>query len=72
MFRPLEVPGLVIAGEQDGCMKAELFDGAEKAFAVEGELYRVEGAGHFMHLEKPSEVAAAVRRWVEAHPVNVA
>lgn len=72
LFREIEVPGLVIAGEDDGCMKLNLFDGAEDAFAVEGELYRVAGAGHFMHLEKHSEVSSAILRWIESHPVNFA
>lgn len=72
VFRPIQVPGLVLCGQKDGCMKPGMFHGTEKAFEVEGELHRVEDAGHFMHLEQHDEVSAAIRRWVKAHPMNMA
>lgn len=57
---PLRVPGLVIAGRQDGCVGPELFEGSEAAFEGGGRLEYVSGAGHFMHLEAPDTVAETI------------
>jgi pimeloyl-ACP methyl ester carboxylesterase len=53
---PIAVPGLVLAGERDGCIGAEMFEGAERAFSALARLEIVEAAGHFMHLERPGDV----------------
>lgn len=52
------VPTLMISGAQDGCMDTRLFDAAlvEADFPAGIELYRLMGAGHFCHLEKPALV----------------
>ncbi len=50
-FAPIGVPGLVMAGENDGCMGARLFEGATEAFRGRADLKIVRGAGHFLPLE---------------------
>jgi pimeloyl-ACP methyl ester carboxylesterase len=59
---PLPIPMLYFHGTNDGCLGTELID--ESALATSlgpgGEYVFVEGAGHFMHLEKPDEVNAKI------------
>jgi pimeloyl-ACP methyl ester carboxylesterase len=57
-----EVPTLVIHGSEDGCMDRRLF-----AHTVHDEdhpagvrLLEIQGAGHFVHLEQPEQVNAAI------------
>jgi pimeloyl-ACP methyl ester carboxylesterase len=56
----LAVPALVIAGERDGCIGADLFDEADRAFAAPCRVLRVADAGHFMHQERPTVVGDEV------------
>lgn len=65
LSRPLEVPALLLAGERDGCIGIELFDGAEEAFTSSCRLERVAGAGHFLHLERPEIVEPAVLEFLD-------
>lgn len=59
-------PTLYLHGRQDGCMGADLAEGA-LAFLSEGsQLEIVEGAGHFLHLERPAEVNERVLEFVTA------
>jgi pimeloyl-ACP methyl ester carboxylesterase len=53
----IDVPALVVAGEEDGCIGAELFEGADEAFAGRCRCITVRGAGHFVHRERPDVVA---------------
>ena len=53
---PLPPRGLVLAGARDGCMAPAVFEGAESAFEGPARLVTVDGAGHFMHLERPDDV----------------
>lgn len=57
---PLTVPTLVLAGAHDGCIGAEAFTHIGDSFAGAYDLAIVPGAGHFLHLEQPDEVAARV------------
>ena len=60
----IEVPGLVVAGADDGCIGPELFADADDAFAADCRAVAVRGAGHFMHRERPAAVAAEVTDFV--------
>jgi len=52
----IQVPTLYIHGSEDGCIGVELADGMEAFFDKGFEKVIVEGAGHFVHQERPEEV----------------
>lgn len=58
----IETPGLVMAGGEDGCIGAEMFEPAGDAFAegVDRRVVTVPDAGHFMHQERPKTVGDEV------------
>lgn len=56
MQQPCSVPALWIAGVEDGSVGIDQFSVIEKAFNSDFELLTVEGAGHFVHREKPQQV----------------
>ncbi len=57
-------PTLYLHGATDGCMGVELAAGAPGALAPGSAVKVVEGAGHFLHLERPDEVNAAILDFV--------
>lgn len=61
---PIEVPTMIVHGRDDGCLGVEFLDGMEASFPKGLEKVVVDGAGHFVHLEKPDEVASAVIRFL--------
>ena len=67
---PYQVPSLMITGAEDGCMDTRLFEYSmrESDFMAGAELYRLMGAGHFCHLEKPDLVHAKLLNFLEMHP----
>lgn len=52
-FRPIQVPGMMIFGSEDGCIGPELFVNSEKGYAADLRLVEAKGMGHFMHCEDP-------------------
>ncbi len=58
----VSVPMLIMNGLDDGCMDKRLFDHTviESDFSAGVTRLEIEGAGHFMHLEKPDVVNAAL------------
>jgi pimeloyl-ACP methyl ester carboxylesterase len=61
----LPQPTLYIHGRNDGCIGTEVAESAASmcpwaTFAI------VEGAGHFMQLEKPAEINKLIIDWVTA------
>lgn len=68
---PVRVPTLGIAGDEDGCISADVFVGAMRDgdFPAGLRVERVAGAGHFAHREAPGRVNAALLDWLAAHPV---
>ena len=49
-----QVPVMMVTGEQDGCMDTRLFDCVDTTqFNMGYRLERIEGAGHFVHQERP-------------------
>ncbi len=57
---PIETPGLVITGADDGCIGPELFENAAGAFDADARVVRIRDAGHFLHRERPDVVAEEV------------
>lgn len=62
---PIAAPALGICGADDGCISADIFEAAMPAELFPGGVRtaRVNGAGHFVHLEKPE----VVHREILAH-----
>jgi pimeloyl-ACP methyl ester carboxylesterase len=59
-------PTLYFHGVQDGCMSVDLASGAEDILAPGSEMVILEGAGHFLHLERPATVNEAVLGFLES------
>lgn len=60
LFGRLAVPGLVIAGSDDGCIGPEMFFGTEACFTGRARLELLT-AGHFMHREAPARFERLVK-----------
>lgn len=58
--RRIEVPTLVLAGVEDGAIDSGLFERADEAFDARCRVVRVDGAGHFLHQERPAVVGEEV------------
>ena len=60
--RKIPVPALLITGENDGCIRTELFETTVRPEDFPGgyAIERVGGAGHFVHLERPGAVNQAL------------
>jgi pimeloyl-ACP methyl ester carboxylesterase len=66
--RRIEVPTLHLQGADDGCIAPAACKGQERFFAGPFEHRTLAGAGHFVQLERPSEVAEAALGWMARHP----
>ena len=51
----IAVPTLYVHGDADGCMDHSLSEGMEAMFTNEFRRELIEGAGHFLHQEKPEQ-----------------
>lgn len=60
----IPVQALVLAGRNDGCIGAEIFEGLEHDFSAPVELQVIEGAGHFLHLEDPEGVWSRIKAYL--------
>ena len=50
------VPAMYLHGRNDGCIGVELCEDVERAYDAHFERHIIDGAGHFVHLEKPEPV----------------
>ena len=57
MSQAIAIPGLLIAGQNDGCIGIGMYDGWQAGFQARCRLEIVAAAGHFMHTERPNDVA---------------
>jgi pimeloyl-ACP methyl ester carboxylesterase len=53
---PIEVPAMMLQGRIDGCIGAELIEGMAAYFPRGLKIEIIDGAGHFVHQEKPAQV----------------
>jgi len=58
---PASIPMLVLAGDEDGCIPADKF--SHEGLAPGSRVDVVTGAGHFIHLDRPDEVARKALDW---------
>ncbi len=61
----IQVPTLYIHGRDDGCIGVELAEGMEAFFDKGFEIAIIDGAGHFVHQERPEEVNRLILDFLE-------
>ena len=66
MGMPVQVPGLMLHGADDGCIGAELVPPMQALFPRGLRLEILDGAGHFVHQEQPERVNALVLDFLRA------
>jgi pimeloyl-ACP methyl ester carboxylesterase len=59
-------PTLYMHGSTDGCIGAEFAEGAGEFLAPGSRIVVLEGAGHFLQLERPAEVNELVVGWLSS------
>jgi pimeloyl-ACP methyl ester carboxylesterase len=59
-------PTLYLHGNRDGCIDLSLVQDAGRHLAAGSRMEVVEGAGHFLHVEKPAAVNDRILAWVSA------
>ncbi|WP_199242762.1 alpha/beta fold hydrolase [Vitiosangium sp. GDMCC 1.1324] len=65
---PVRVPTLALTGARDGCLDTRMFDLMRpEDFPVGLRIERLQGAGHFLHQEKPAEVNRLLVEWLGRH-----
>ncbi|HEU5058862.1 MAG TPA: alpha/beta fold hydrolase [Kofleriaceae bacterium] len=60
--RPIEVPTRVLCGAKD--MRGRMLEGQRDLFRADYDWQIVEGAGHFLHRERPAEVNRHILDWL--------
>jgi pimeloyl-ACP methyl ester carboxylesterase len=66
LISEIRVPTLALTGALDGCMDTRMHDIAmrKEDFPAGVDVSRVEGAGHFLHQEKPDEINRQLLDWL--------
>jgi pimeloyl-ACP methyl ester carboxylesterase len=59
-------PTLYLHGDDDGCIGLDLVEDVEQHLSPGSKLEVIEGAGHFLHLDRPDEVNRRIVDWVTA------
>ena len=63
---PIEVPAMMLHGRNDGCIGAETLEGMASYFPRGLRLEIIEGAGHFVHQEKPAAVNRLILEFLKS------
>ena len=66
----VKVPTLALTGANDGCMDTRLYDiGMLPAdFPAGLRVERIDGAGHWLHLERPRVIEETITSWLLSAP----
>ncbi len=64
---PVTAPSLLLMGARDGCISANMADGAKAAFSGPYSAELLADCGHFLHLERPVEVGARIADWFDRY-----
>lgn len=64
LSQPISTPFLLLAGEHDGCIGLNMYDGWQAAFKGRCRLDVIKNAGHFMQAEQPDQVASCILKFV--------
>jgi pimeloyl-ACP methyl ester carboxylesterase len=59
-WRPVSRPTLMMTGDRDVAVGAEMFEAPESAFDAPHDLDVLYGAGHFVQLEAPDDIARSI------------
>ncbi len=62
--RPIEVPTRVLCGSKD--MRGRMLEDQRDLFRADYQWHIVDGAGHFLHRERPAEVNRHIIEWLGA------
>ena len=62
--RPIEVPTRVLCGSKD--MRGRMLEDQRDLFRADYDWHIVDGAGHFLHRERPAEVNRQILDWLGA------
>jgi len=57
-------PTLYLHGAEDGCISVDLARRTESLLAAGSQMIVIDGAGHFLHLEKPGETGEHILGWI--------
>src|SRR5262249_44195935 len=60
----IRVPCLYLHGDQDGCIDYSAGANMHELFVNGLDRRRVEGAGHFLHLERPDEINGTIAAYL--------
>jgi pimeloyl-ACP methyl ester carboxylesterase len=58
-------PTLYLHGRTDGCVGVELAEGVQSVLSAGSEVAIIDGAGHFMQVEKPDEVNQRILNFIK-------
>jgi pimeloyl-ACP methyl ester carboxylesterase len=61
-------PTLYLHGDRDGCIDPALVVDAEEHLSPGSRLQAVEGAGHFLQVERPTQVNGLILAWIDPLP----
>jgi pimeloyl-ACP methyl ester carboxylesterase len=64
VWRQADRPTLYLHGSADGCIGANLVEGAADLLGPDSRFEMVQDVGHFPHLESPGEVNRRILDWV--------